>query len=145
VALLGAQPDVNEAAVKNLKQTYPGLTIVYAHHGFFASAEERAQIAQACADARPNYVFVALGVPHQERWIQEFKAIFQEPTVFVGVGGSFDIWSGLKQRAHPLFLKWHLEWLYRITSEPFRIKRVYKTLPTFALKVLFQDSRSASS
>jgi N-acetylglucosaminyldiphosphoundecaprenol N-acetyl-beta-D-mannosaminyltransferase len=130
---------VNEAARENLRKKYPGLNIVYTHHGFFQSAEDRRAIAQACADATPRYVFVALGVPGQELWIREFRSLFTSPTAFIGVGGSFDIWSGLKSRAHPIFLKLNLEWLYRITSEPFRLKRVYKTLPFFVVKVLIHD------
>lgn len=136
IALIGAHPDVNEAAVSNLTRQHPGLNIVYSHHGYFTSPEDRAQVARACAETSPKYVFVALGVPAQELWIREFMPLFSSPTAFVGVGGSFDIWSGLKQRAHPLFLKLNLEWLYRITSEPFRLKRVYKTLPLFVVKVL---------
>ncbi len=141
VALIGASPEVNEAAQENLLAQYPGLKIAYAHHGFFQSVEERRSVAETCARMKPKYVFAALGVPGQELWIQEFKTLFTEPTIFVGVGGSFDIWSGLKRRAHPLFLKLNLEWLYRITSEPLRLKRVYKTLPMFVVKVLLEKVR----
>lgn len=139
IALIGAQPEVNQAAQAGLLRRYPGLKIGYAHHGFFRSAEERQQVAQECALTRPRYVFVALGVPAQEWWIREFRPLFASPAAFIGVGGSFDIWSGEKKRAHPLFLQCNLEWLYRISSEPFRLKRVYKTLPFFVVKVLLYD------
>ena len=43
--------------------------------------------------------------------------------IFIGVGGSFDVLSGMKKRAPKIFIKMHLEWLYRITTEPKRIKR----------------------
>lgn len=139
IALIGAHPQVNESTVSSLKKRFPGLHVAYAHHGYFSSPEERQHVAQACAQANPRYVFAALGVPAQEQWIYEFKSLFSHPTAFVGVGGSFDIWSGLKQRANPIFLKLNLEWLYRITSEPFRLKRVYKTLPMFVVQVLLRD------
>lgn len=141
VALIGAHPDVNRDVQARLKERYPGLNIGYAHHGFFATPEERAQVAKCCAQANPKYVFIALGVPAQELWIREFRSLFTSPTVFVGVGGSFDVWSGTKQRAHPIFQKLNLEWLYRITSEPSRLKRVYKTLPLFVVKVLLYDNK----
>jgi len=142
IALIGASPEVNQTAQGRLEKLYPGLKVCYAHHGFFTSPEERQQVAKACATSHPNYVFVALGVPGQECWIREFKNLFEQPTAFIGVGGSFDIWSGLKQRANPIFLKLNLEWLYRITTEPFRLKRVYKTLPLFVIKVLLQDNET---
>lgn len=143
VALIGAQPEVIEATRQNLVRRFPGLNIVYSHHGFFTSPQNRSEVAKACAEARPRYVFVALGVPGQERWIDEYRTLFSEPAAFVGVGGSFDVWSGMKRRAPDLFLRLNLEWLYRITSEPFRLKRVYKTLPMFVVKVLLYDSQPA--
>ena len=135
IALIGAAPDVNDAAAKALTERYPGLHIVYKHHGFFESEAQVIQVAQACADAKPSLVLVALGVPRQETWIREHQARFTQPTIFVGVGGSLDVWSGIKQRAHPLFIRLNCEWLWRLGSEPWRIKRLYNTLPLFVLKV----------
>lgn len=135
IALIGAAPEVNDAAAKALSERYPGLNIAYRHHGFFDSPEHIAQVAQACADAKPSLVLVALGVPRQEEWIREHQTRFTQPAVFVGVGGSLDVWSGIKQRAHPLFISLNCEWLWRLGSEPWRIKRLYKTLPLFVLKV----------
>lgn len=140
VALLGASPDVNEATVSQLQQRFksqqlPKLPVVYAQHGFFDKAQSD-EIAQACANTKPKLVFVALGVPGQELWIKKYRHLFKN-AILMGVGGSFDVWSGTKQRAPEIFLKTHTEWLYRITSEPWRIKRVCKTLPQFALRVLF--------
>ncbi len=141
IALIGATPEVNRATVEALKEKYPRLMISYFHHGFFIDAADRRRVAEECAQTHPRYVFVALGVPGQELWIDEFRPLFDTPAAFVGVGGSFDIWSQTKKRAHPLFLKLNLEWLWRITSEPYRIKRVYKTLPMFVVKVLLHDKK----
>ncbi|MCA9799996.1 MAG: WecB/TagA/CpsF family glycosyltransferase [Cyanobacteria bacterium HKST-UBA04] len=136
VALIGAADDINRAAVANLIERFRGLQVVYHHHGFLQTDAQRRAVAEACAMAQPRYVFVAMGVPHQEYWIRDYRHLFSQPTALIGVGGSFDIWSGLKQRAHPLFLKLGLEWLWRITAEPWRLKRVYKTLPMFVVQVL---------
>ena len=57
--------------------------------------------------------------------------------VFIGVGGSLDVWSGVRRRAPAWMRRVNLEWLYRITMEPHRIRRIYKTLPLFVVKVLF--------
>ena len=58
---------------------------------------------------------VALGVPRQEIWIKKYKEAFSE-TVMIGVGGSFDVWSGKVKRAPAIFRSLKLEWLYRITK-----------------------------
>jgi N-acetylglucosaminyldiphosphoundecaprenol N-acetyl-beta-D-mannosaminyltransferase len=139
VALIGASPEVNQAAQSALLNRFTGLKIAYAHHGFFESETEHALVARQCANTQPRYVFVALGVPRQEQWIRQYRSWFQQPTVFVGVGGSFDIWSGLKKRAPAVFRQLHLEWLYRISSEPWRIRRVAFTLPMFVVKIIMYD------
>lgn len=141
VALIGASPDVNLSVVTALKARHPGLNVVFSHHGFFGSEGQKKQVAQACAQTKPWLVLVALGVPGQEFWIRDFKSYFTSPVVMIGVGGSFDVWSGTKQRAHPLLRKLGMEWVYRVAKEPWRIKRLYKTLPVFAIKVLCRSAR----
>ena len=56
--------------------------------------------------------------------------------LFVGVGGSFDVWSGEVKRAPEIYQKLGLEWLYRTNLDPKRFKRIFPTLPLFVLKVL---------
>jgi N-acetylglucosaminyldiphosphoundecaprenol N-acetyl-beta-D-mannosaminyltransferase len=141
VAILGAKPETHELAIENLNTRFPQLNLVFHHHGYFESDVHAESIAQACIESKPQLVLVALGVPKQELWIAEYKSQF-EGAVLVGVGGSLDVWSGQTQRAPALFRALNLEWLYRITSEPWRLKRVYKTLPLFVLKVL-QNNPSA--
>jgi N-acetylglucosaminyldiphosphoundecaprenol N-acetyl-beta-D-mannosaminyltransferase len=133
VALIGATPEVLEKTQANLSKRFPFIQWGYTHHGYFEEAEA---IATACAASLPTLVLVALGVPAQEQWITRYKSHFNQAAIFVGVGGSFDVWSGLKRRAPKWMCALHLEWLYRITSEPWRIKRVYKPLPGFVFKVL---------
>ena len=57
-------------------------------------------------------------------------------SLFIGVGGSFDVWSGCVQRAPEIWQKLGLEWLYRTIKEPQRFKRIFPTLPLFVLRVL---------
>ncbi len=134
VALVGAAEEVLALAVENLTVRFSGLRIVYQHHGFFKAGQEEAEIAQACAQAQPKVVLVALGVPRQELWIERYKSLFTG-AILVGVGGSLDVWSGKTLRAPAWMRRVNLEWLYRITSEPWRIQRIYKTLPMFVVKV----------
>ena len=68
---------------------------------------------------------VALGIPAQELLIS--RHIQKLIGDFYGVGGAFDVLSGMKKRAPEFFVKHNLEWLYRICSEPKRLKRFYKS------------------
>ncbi len=134
VAIIGAEAEALELATNTLRERYPKLSIAYTHHGFFKPDEEEA-IVKACAATQPKVVLVALGVPRQEKWIARYQHLFTGAT-FVGIGGSLDVWSGRARRAPKLMRQLNLEWMYRITSEPWRIKRTYKTLPMFVVKVL---------
>jgi N-acetylglucosaminyldiphosphoundecaprenol N-acetyl-beta-D-mannosaminyltransferase len=135
VAVVGATQEALDLAVCTLRERYPGLDIVYSHHGFFQPGDEEERIARECAAAGPQIVLVALGVPRQEKWIARWQELFHG-TAFVGIGGSLDVWSGKTQRAPGLMRRLNLEWMYRISTEPWRIKRTYKTLPMFVVKVL---------
>ena len=78
-------------------------------------------------------MLVALGVPRQETWIQELP----EPRsgLWMGVGGSFDVWAGIKKRAPGWMGALQIEWLYRLIKEPSRWRRML-SLPAFAWAVL---------
>ena len=71
-------------------------------------------------------VLVGLGVPAQEFLIHRHLQDFTKG-VLMGVGGSFDVLSGMKRRAPALFVKTNTEWLYRILREPSRLKRFWRS------------------
>lgn len=147
VAMIGATQDVLDLAITSLQRRYPGLNIVYAHHGFFPPSEDE-RVASDCASTGPWLVLVALGVPRQELWIDRYRARFQG-AILVGVGGSLDVWSGKIRRAPALFRRLNLEWFYRIVTQPFgrqgRLKRTYKTLPMFIVKILLSSGKNGKS
>ena len=82
----------------------------------------------------PDVILVALGTPHQELLIDKYYERASKG-IFLGVGGSFDVLSGMKKRAPRIFIKCNMEWLYRIVSEPKRIGRFYKSNVRFIKKV----------
>lgn len=136
VAIIGASADVLEAACERLLKRYPGIDIAFRHHGFFeADSPKEAAIAQAVANTRPHLVLVALGVPRQELWISQYRQLFGN-TLMMGVGGSVDVWSGTVQRAPELVRKLHAEWVWRLSSQPWRIKRAGGPLLAFLKKML---------
>lgn len=133
VFFYGAAPGVAEAAAARLKARFPGMGIAGTAHGFLA-AEEQAALEEQVRAARPELLFVALGIPRQEKWIWSRKEALGVP-VAMGVGGSFDVFAGQVTRA-PLWMQRRgLEWLYRLSKNPRKITKV-ASLPRFVLLVL---------
>ena len=132
VALVGAKPHIIEKAVINLKNEIPEINIVYTQDGYFKDDE---RVLNEVIEAQPELLLVALGSPKQEEFIYKLKSKLPN-TIMIGVGGSFDVWSGEVERAPEIYQKLGLEWLYRTIKEPKRFKRIFPTLPLFVLKVL---------
>ena len=132
VALIGAKPEIVEKAKQNLENEIQNLYITYAHDGYF---DDDTEILDNLKVRQPRLVLCALGSPKQEEFIAKAKKILPN-ALFVGVGGSFDVWSGVVERAPEIYQKLGLEWLYRTVKEPKRFKRIFPTLPLFVLKVL---------
>lgn len=133
VYLLGATPEVNRLAADKLTVRYPGAIIVGHRDGFFRPEEER-EIVQEIAQLKPDLLFVAMGSPKAEHWISACWNELQVPFA-MGVGGSFDVIAGKVKRAPKLWQRMHLEWLYRLLSQPSRWKRQL-AIPRFVFTVL---------
>jgi N-acetylglucosaminyldiphosphoundecaprenol N-acetyl-beta-D-mannosaminyltransferase len=132
VALLGASPAVMERLLERLKAEIPGLQLVFSAHGF-QSPDAWPGLEQDLLATRPDLVLVALGVPRQETWIADLPG--RRGGLWMGVGGSFDVWAGVKKRAPGWMGTLQIEWLYRLVQEPSRWRRML-SLPAFAWAVL---------
>ena len=133
VYLLGGRAGIPKQASRFLYQFYPGIRIVGMRDGYFQKRDHQTIIEDISA-SRARLVLVALGMPKQEIWIQE-NWTHLPPALYMGVGGTFDVWAGALSRAPQFFQKSGLEWLYRLKQEPKRWRRMAQ-LPRFALKVL---------
>ena len=122
VYLIGAKPAVIQAVQAKIKQNYPGIKLVGAEDGY--SKDSLDLIAGRIKQTKPDMVFAALGFPKQEK----------VPAILMGVGGSFDVFSGMSKRAPKLFIDAHLEWFYRLLREPTRLGRMM-ILPKFVQEV----------
>lgn len=136
IALLGAKEEILQGASDNLLKEFSKLNIVYKRNGYFKPEDEENIVNELKAHS-PKLVLVALGVPKQEIFIKNIKSDF-ENTMFVGVGGSFDVWSGKVKRAPLFFRKIGCEWLWRLIKEPSRFNRMFPTLPLFLFKVIME-------
>lgn len=121
VFLLGAKPHVVKGGADYLKKTYSAINIVGLQDGYFKPEEEE-NIISRIQEAKPDLLLVALGFPRQENFIQNNKNRLQAKMA-VGVGGSFDVWAGEVKRAPKWIQAIHLEWFYRLCSNPTRWRR----------------------
>lgn len=133
VFLFGANQEVISHAAVALCQRYPGLNIVGTQHGY-VKEEEMPSVITAINDTQAELLFVALGSPKQELWMTRYVPLLKVK-VCQGVGGTFDVIAGRVKRAPLLFRSMHLEWFYRLLSQPSRIFR-QTALPIFVYQVL---------
>lgn len=129
---LGARQEVVAQAVANLRLRYPNLSIVGFHHGYF---QEDPPVLEEIVAASPNVLFVGMGVPRQEMWIARYRHILPAQ-IFMGVGGSFDVWGNRVRRAPLLFRRLGIEWLWRVGCEPSRARRVVPAFVRFGAMLL---------
>lgn len=131
IFLYGAKPGVADEAKTELEKRYPNIIITGALDGY---EKDEKTIQLTINNAKPDILFVAMGSPRQELWIEQNRDILH-PYVFQGVGGSFDVLAGNIERAPIVFQKAGLEWFYRLLKEPSRIKRQME-LPKFLVKII---------
>lgn len=131
VYLLGAQEEVLQNTVKTVRERYTSIHLVGARNGYFDFSDT--SIIESVQATQPDMVFVALGYPKQEQWIQHYMTTASKG-LLMGVGGSFDVLSGKSKRAPKFFIQLNMEWLYRLIKQPYRLKRMM-ALPHFLREV----------
>jgi N-acetylglucosaminyldiphosphoundecaprenol N-acetyl-beta-D-mannosaminyltransferase len=110
----------------NLRERFPGLQLVggYAPPFRTLSGNEMDEIAARINAARPDVVWVGIGVPKQEKWMAAMRERLDAP-VLVGVGAAFDFHAGLVPQAPAWMQRSGLEWAFRLRQEPRRLWRRY--------------------
>jgi UDP-N-acetyl-D-mannosaminouronate:lipid I N-acetyl-D-mannosaminouronosyltransferase len=113
--LVGGKQEVIDCVVKKLKKDYEGINIVSYRNGYIKTDQERMDLLMDIEAKRPNVVFVAMGSPKQELLMMEMQKI-NPSSIYQGLGGSFDVYSGKIKRSPKIFHKLRLEGLYRAFS-----------------------------
>ena len=135
VYFLGAKPDVTAKVVDVFRNRYSGLNIAGWRNGFWKPEEEH-EVVDCVRESGAHILFLALGTPRKEKWINQYKVELQVP-VCMGVGGSFDIVAGLLKVEPGWMRASGLAWLFRLIQEPKRLwKRYASTNPKFVKLVL---------
>lgn len=150
IFLLGAKEGIAEKAGQRINEKYPDLKIAGTHHGYYKGIHSGAkgdkqeiEVIEMINEAKPDILFVAFGAPKQEYFISAYKDRLNAK-VFIGVGGSLDVYSGTIERAPKFYIDNNIEWLYRLKKEPKRIGRMM-VLPLFLAKVLVKKSKNKFS
>ncbi|MDA9045006.1 WecB/TagA/CpsF family glycosyltransferase [Gammaproteobacteria bacterium] len=119
---IGSTDEVLNKCIQKLKKNYAGIRIAGYRNGFLESEGEE-ELKNQLLKHKPDFVFVAMGSPRQELLMENLIKIF--PTMYMGLGGSFDVYSGSTKRAPKLFIRLNLEFLWRRLAQPFKFNRIW--------------------
>lgn len=148
VFFVGSIAPLLERMRTRLEQEFPQLKIAGMEPLPFRplTEDEDEALIQKINESGAGLVFVALGCPKQEYWMQAHQGKIQG--VMIGLGGAFPVYAGLHKRAPRLIRQSGLEWFYRFVQEPHRLwNRYVKTIPPFiwlAFKQLVSKTFSCS-
>jgi N-acetylglucosaminyldiphosphoundecaprenol N-acetyl-beta-D-mannosaminyltransferase len=125
--LYGGVPGVAERLQETLQARFPGLRVAGTYCPPFRplNAEENAALRQQVADLQPDFFWVGLSTPKQEKFMAEYLPLLPEAKIFLGVGAAFDLLTGRVRQAPRWMQRSGLEWFYRLLQEPRRLARRY--------------------
>lgn len=161
VALIGGWPkdkwgrkisnvsDVAEIAARRLKEELPSLKVISAiSHFKYTQDDDLATLEELHNSMKSNkisyidFAFVAYGAPHQEKWIVRNKCNIPA-RVCMGVGGSLDYFAQIQKRSPKFFIDLNLEWMYKLITQPWRIRRIVKAFPIFPFYVFLSTIKNS--
>jgi N-acetylglucosaminyldiphosphoundecaprenol N-acetyl-beta-D-mannosaminyltransferase len=124
--LYGGEPGVAQTLAERLTKELPGLAIVGAEAPPFRPlhTQEEEEVAQRLRSSRPDLVWVGLGTPKQDIFIERFRERV-EVGAWLAVGAAFDFLSGAKPMAPRWMGRCGMEWAFRLGTEPRRLWRRY--------------------
>lgn len=135
IFIFGGKEEINKTAVEKINLAYPGICIVGRCDGYI-DEDKMKDLIDKINKSKADILFIALGSPKQERWIQKY--LHKTNTkICQGIGGTLDVISGRAKRAPRPIQRIGLEWLYRLFNEPERIRRqiIY---PMFLFRVIME-------
>lgn len=133
VFFLGGKGDVAKHCASYFKVKFPSLNVAG-----FSNTDPGVSACNEVKKSGAQVLFVAYGAPKQEIWIAKYAHQLKELEICMGVGGSFDFWSGAVKRAPQWMRNIGTEWLWRLALEPrIRLKRIYAATVKFPVIALF--------
>ena len=125
VLLIGGKPEVLAQTEAKLRAQWR-VNIVGSQDGYFTPDQRQALFERIHASGA-QIVTVAMGSPKQEIFMRDCRKIHPE-ALYMGVGGTYDVFTGHVKRAPRIWQTLGLEWLYRLLSQPSRITRQLRLL-----------------
>lgn len=144
IFLFGAKEEVVKKVVEIYSKKYSKNLIAGYRNGYFNKNEE-ASIAKEITDSGAQMLFVAITSPFQENFMFNNKEILKSVNFKMGVGGSFDVISGMTKRAPLWMQKNGLEWFYRFLQEPKRMWKRYLVGNSKFIYLVFKQKFSKSN
>lgn len=137
----GATPETIEAMRRVLERDYPNMIIAGMYSPPFRelTKEEDAEVVRMINEAQPDFVWVGLGAPKQEKWMYQHDGRIN--ALMIGVGAGFDYLAGYIKRAPMWMQKLSLEWLYRLMQDPHRLWKRYLTTNFKFLRLAYAKKR----
>jgi N-acetylglucosaminyldiphosphoundecaprenol N-acetyl-beta-D-mannosaminyltransferase len=135
--LYGGNPGVADDLERELQFKFPGVNIVGKYSPPFRPLNdvELRELQEQVRASRPDFFWVGLGMPKQERFMAEYMSILPEARIFIGVGAAFDFFTGRVRQAPGWMQRAGLEWLFRLSQEPRRLwKRYLINNPIFVVR-----------
>jgi N-acetylglucosaminyldiphosphoundecaprenol N-acetyl-beta-D-mannosaminyltransferase len=139
VFFVGSQKEILGRMRSRLIESFPKLRIAGMEPLPFRplTSQEERSILKTIEESGAGLVFVSLGCPKQEYWMNHMSG--RIPAVMLGVGGVFPVYAGIQKRAPHWVREMGLEWLYRLVQEPRRLwKRYFTTNSIFILLAIKQ-------
>lgn len=132
---LGSENGVASRAVEKIKEVCPRLSLA-AHHGYLSNPRISREAVMKINEFEPGILFVGMGTPVQERWIEANRDGLKVPVIWA-VGALFDFVAGIQPRGPEWLVSHRMEWAYRLWSDPMRLwKRYVVGNPLFFWRVL---------
>lgn len=133
----GSKEETLKKMFENIKRNYPKSQIVGMYSPPFRdlTEDEDTEIIDIINRSKPDFIWVGLGAPKQEKWMANHQGVVSG--LMIGVGAAFDFFAGNIKRAPVWMQKCNLEWLYRLIQEPKRLfKRYLVTNSKFLWKII---------
>ena len=137
----GGAPGVAQQLQRNFEKRFPGIRIVGTYTPPFRelNPDEVAELQRLVAEMKPDFFWVGLSTPKQERFMAKYLPLLPDAKIFVGVGAAFDFFTGRVKQAPRWMMKAGLEWFYRLCQEPRRLfKRYAIFIPLFVFRATKQ-------
>lgn len=121
----GSTEETLEKLYQKLTASYPSIQIAGMYSPPFrpTTPEEDAAVVKRINETKPDFVWVGLGAPKQEKWMAAHQGVVEG--FMVGVGAGFDYFAGNIERAPEWMQKCNLEWFYRLMQDPKRLFKRY--------------------